>query len=99
MQKIRLFIGAMAAIAAPTLLHADVLTSIPMQGDMVMPMVSYDGDSGMMMVMMPMDVPQLTPLLVSNPGDSFDPAAPWFNALDPSVRRGVLQSELRVHDG
>jgi hypothetical protein len=31
-------------------------------------------------------VPQLTPLLVSNPGDSFDPADPWFGALDPSAQ-------------
>jgi hypothetical protein len=34
--------------------------------------------------MMPSEIPQLTPLSVSNPGDSFDPADPWFDALDPS---------------
>ena len=38
--------------------------------------------------MMPAEVPQLTPLMVSNPGDSFDPADPWFDALDPS-RQGL----------
>ena len=57
-----------------------------MQGGMVMPMVSYHSSDGMMHVMMPATVPQLTPLLVSNPGDSFDPADPWFGALDPSAQ-------------
>jgi len=38
--------------------------------------------------MMPAEIPQLTPLLVSNPADSFDPADPWFDALDPS-RQGA----------
>ncbi len=64
------------------------LTSVPMQGGMVMPIVSYHASDGMLHVMMPSTVPQLTPLLVSNPGDSFDPADPWFDALDPS-RRGL----------
>ena len=53
---------------------------------MVMPMVSYHSSDGKMHVMMPATVPQLTPLLVSNPGDSFDPADPWFGALDPSAQ-------------
>jgi hypothetical protein len=57
-----------------------------MQGGMVMPMVSYHSSDGTMHVMMPATVPQLTPLLVSNPGDSFDPADPWFSALDPSAQ-------------
>lgn len=55
-----------------------------MQGGMVMPMVGYHAEHGHLHVIMPNDVPQLTPLLVSNPGDSFDPADPWFDALDPS---------------
>jgi len=59
-----------------------------MQGGMAMPMVAYHADDGRMHVMMPADIPQLTPLLVSNSGDSFDPAAPWFDALDPS-RQGA----------
>jgi hypothetical protein len=29
-------------------------------------------------------IAQLTPLLVSNPNDSFNPADPWFQYLDPS---------------
>lgn len=66
--------------------RAATLTSVPMQGGMVMPMVSYHASDGMIHVMMPGTVPQLTPLLVSNPGDSFDPADPWFGALDPSAQ-------------
>jgi hypothetical protein len=59
-----------------------------MQGGMVMPRISYHADHGHLHVMMPDEVPQLTPLLVSNPGDQFDPADPWFDALDPS-RQGL----------
>jgi hypothetical protein len=66
--------------------QAAILTSVPMQGGMVMPMVSYHASDGKMHVIMPTTVPQLTPLLVSNPGDSFDPVDPWFGALDPSAQ-------------
>jgi len=66
--------------------RAATLTNVPFVGGMVMPMVSYHASDGMMHVMMPATVPQLTPLLVSNPGDSFDPADPWFGALDPSAQ-------------
>lgn len=53
-----------------------------------MPMVAYHAEHGHLHVMMPADIPQLTPLLVSNPNDSFDPADPWYDALDPS-RQGL----------
>lgn len=65
-------------------LFAATLTAVPMQGGMVMPMLSYQAADGRMHVMMDATVPQLTPLLVSNPGDSFSPGDPWFEALDPS---------------
>jgi len=84
MQRLKLFLGAVAVSIAPAVVQAAILTNVPMQGGMLMPMVSYSASMGMMMVMMPTDVPQLTPLLVSNPGDSFDPDDPWFNVLDPS---------------
>jgi hypothetical protein len=78
------------SIAALTLtaaaLEAATLTTVPMQGGMVMPMVSYNAQAARLEVMMPSEVPQLTPLLVSNPGDGFDAADPWFAALDPSAR-------------
>lgn len=61
---------------------ADVLTQVPMQGSMAMPMVLYGAASGTISVTMPSAVPQLTSMLVSNPSDSFDPSAPWFSALD-----------------
>lgn len=54
-------------------------------------MVSYHAEHGHLHVMMPEDVPQLTPLLLSNPGDTFDPADPWFDSLNPS-RRGLAFS-------
>jgi hypothetical protein len=73
-----------ALFAVTASVHAEVLTQVPMQGGMVMPMISYKAATGKLMVMMGSTVPQLTPLLVSNPGDSFDPADPWFDNLDPS---------------
>jgi hypothetical protein len=67
------------------------LTSVPMQGGMLMPMVSYHAVDGTITVMAPTESPQLTPLLVSNAGDCFDPADPWFECLDPS-RQGLAFS-------
>jgi len=51
-----------------------------------MPMVSYQSSDGRIHVIMPGSVPALTPLLVSNPTDSFDPADPWYGALDPAIQ-------------
>lgn len=81
------FFGGCLAALAPAAAVAATLTSVPMQGGMAMPMVAYHAEHGHLHVMMPEEVPQLTPLLVSNPGDQFDPADPWFDDLDPS-RRG-----------
>lgn len=88
MLKSRLPAGAMAVLLAPLTLDGAILTGVPMQGSMVMPMVAYHADDGRMHVTMPTEIPQLTPLLVSNPVDSFDPGDPWFDALDPS-RQGA----------
>jgi len=88
MKTSKLFLGAAALLLGTALSHAAILTSVPMQGGMAMPMVSYNAAAGRLHVMMPPEIPQLTPLLVSNPSDSFDPADPWFDALDPS-RQGA----------
>ena len=53
-----------------------------------MPMVSYHAGHGRLYLTMPTEVPQLTPLMVSHPADSFDPGDPWFDSLDPS-RQGL----------
>jgi hypothetical protein len=55
-----------------------------MQGGMVMPMLSYRATEGRLHVMMDVTVPELTPLLVSHPGDNFDSDDPWFEVLDPT---------------
>jgi hypothetical protein len=68
--------------------HAATLTGVPMQGMMAMPMIAYDAAGGRLRVLMPDETPQLTPLLVSHPGDGFDPGDPWFDSLDPS-RQGL----------
>ena len=51
-----------------------------------MPEVSYHADSDSVTVDLSgiTETAQLTPLLVSNPNDSFDPGDPWFEDLDPS---------------
>jgi hypothetical protein len=70
---------------------AAILTAVPMQGGMVMPMISYHAASGTVGVMLDPTIPQLTPLRISHSTDSFDPGDPWFDALDPS-RQGLAFS-------
>ena len=86
-----IFCGAL--LAGPSLppVWGAVLTSVPMQGGMVMPVLSYSAGGGTLHVDVDPTIPQLTPLLVSHPGDSFDPADPWYDALDPS-RQGLAFS-------
>jgi hypothetical protein len=69
--------AAVSASAAP-------LTTVPMQGSMVMPMLKYTASLGTLNASVDPTVPQLTPLLISNPGDCFNPADPWYDCLDPS---------------
>jgi hypothetical protein len=91
MQKTEFLLTAAAAVAVTcgmTVAQAATLSAVPMQGGMAMPMVAYHAEHGHLHVMMPGDVPQLTPLLVSNPGDSFAPGDPWYDSLDPS-RQGL----------
>jgi hypothetical protein len=91
MQKTKFLLTAGAAVAVTCGIStacAATLTAVPMQGGMIMPMIAYDADHGHLHVTMPPDVPQLTPLLVSNPGDNFDPGDPWYDFLDPS-RQGL----------
>lgn len=74
-------LGALITTALPGATRSDV----PMQGSMLMPMVAYHADHGHLhIMMMGMEVAQLTPLLASNPGDNFAPGDPWFHDLDPS---------------
>ena len=91
MQRTSYLLNTAAAVAVTcgiSSAQAAILPAVPMQGGMAMPMVAFHADDGRLHVMMPMDVPQLTPLLVSHPGDTFDAAAPWFDSLDPS-RQGL----------
>jgi hypothetical protein len=73
-------------LGAVSVSEAATLTTVPMQGGMLMPMITYSNSTGRLQVMMPMSAPQLTPLLVSNPSDSFAPGDPWFAALDPGAQ-------------
>ena len=73
-------------LGAASVSEAVILTNVPMQGGMLMPMITYSNSTGRLQVMMPMTNPQLTPLLVSNPSDNFDPLDPWFSSLDPGAQ-------------
>jgi hypothetical protein len=87
MQQTKFLLTAAAAVVVTSGLssaQAATLNGVPMQGGMAMPMVAYHAEHGHLHVVMPTEVPQLTPLLVSNPGDSFAPGDPWFDDLDPS---------------
>jgi hypothetical protein len=86
MKKFVLLLSAAGAALAINPLNAATLTAVPMQGGMVMPMLMYHADHGHVHVMLTNTVPTLTPLLASNPADSFDPLDPWFAALDPSAQ-------------
>jgi hypothetical protein len=78
------FSAVFAALFSWTSVFAATLNAVPMQGGMVMPMISYHSQEGRLRVMLDPTVPQLTPLALSNPGDGFQPGDPWFEALDPS---------------
>jgi hypothetical protein len=70
---------------------AATLTTVPNPDGMAMAMLNYNASAGTLTAMAPMDSSQLRPLLVSNPGDGFDPADPWYDYLDPS-RQGLAFS-------
>jgi hypothetical protein len=79
--------------AFATSASAAVLTTVPMQGSMLMPEVYYHADTDTVTVDLSAIhvTAQLTPLLISNPSDSFSPTDPWFDSLDPS-RQGLAFS-------
>src|SRR5690242_14338777 len=77
------FVLVVLLIASSTPAQAAILSNVPMQGAMVMPMIKYDAAEGRLRVMVDPAIPQLIPLLASNPLDQFDPADPWFSSLDP----------------
>jgi hypothetical protein len=83
----------LALVSLATSLSAAVLTEVPMQGSMLMPTVWYHEETDSVTVGLESIIitAQLTPLLVSNPSDRFNPADPWFASLDPS-RQGLAFS-------
>jgi hypothetical protein len=89
--KNNLLFAVLLSVAAAGTASAQLLTQVPMQGGMLMPTVAYNAASGAISVAMPAEVPQLTPLLVSDPTKWFDSSVPWFSALDP-VAQGLAFS-------
>jgi hypothetical protein len=85
------YVTAAWVAGAAVTLSAATLTQVPMQGMMVMPKLYYHASNGTLTISLNSKVPQLTPLLVSNPGDYFNPADPWYECLDPT-RQGLAFS-------
>jgi len=84
-----LLIAAVAVTCGISTAQSATLSTVPMQGGMVMPMVAYHADDGHLhMTLMGAEVPQLTPLLVSHPGTNFISGDPWYDDLDPA-RKGL----------
>jgi hypothetical protein len=81
--SVLLLVASLFVAAMLTPAKAAVLSNVPMQGTMVMPQVKYDAAAGRLRVAVDPAIPQLTPLLVSNPDDHFDSGDPWFPYLDP----------------
>lgn len=55
---------------------------------------SYDDSPPQILVVTNSAVPQLTPLDVGHPGDSFDPGDPWYGTLDPSQRGQAFNNQF-----
>lgn len=54
MSKLNCLLTAAALSVVPVLSPAATLTNVPMQGGMLMPIISYHASDGMIHVMMPM---------------------------------------------
>jgi hypothetical protein len=84
MKRFKPLLVATILLAVPIVTAAATLDAVPMQGGMVMPMFSYSATDGRMHVVIDSVIPTLTPLLASNPSDSFESTDPWYDLLDPA---------------
>jgi len=74
--------------------HAAVLPVLPTpgeQGGMIHANVWFDGS--LLHSYFDAGIPELKPLVVWSPGDTFDPSSPWFAKLDPSTGAGAFNSQ------
>lgn len=84
-------------LLAATSLHAAVLQMLPSpmaQGGMIHVNVSFNEDTNVLTAVPESGTPVLKPLTMWNPGDSFNPASPWYTTLDPSQSGGVFNSQF-----
>ena len=81
--------------AAPA--FATVLSNLPTpmeQGGMIHINVAYDETTDSLSVDIEPGTPILKPLSSWKPGDSFEPASPWYATLDPSQAAGMFNSQF-----
>ncbi|MGE9295439.1 MAG: hypothetical protein ACQKBV_04040 [Puniceicoccales bacterium] len=76
------------ALLGSAQVSAAILEAIPtpvQQGGMIHTMVTFtDQPTGTFSIMQEPGIPVMQPLTAWSPGDTFDPADPWYTTLDPS---------------
>jgi hypothetical protein len=77
---------------------AVVLTTLPSpmtQGSgMIHIDIAYDEDTGILSSGVNAGTPNIKPLTEWKPGDTFDPASPWYTTLDPTQAAGMFNSQF-----
>ncbi|HSP44142.1 MAG TPA: PEP-CTERM sorting domain-containing protein [Luteolibacter sp.] len=76
---------------------ATVLSNLPTpmeQGGMIHINVAYNETTDSLSVNIEPGTPALQPLSSWKPGDSFDPASPWYATLDSSQAAGMFNSQF-----
>ena len=91
--KSSIFLVAASAVLSTA--HAAVLSALPTpveQGGMIHINVSLQGTD---LVAHPeAGTPVIQPLAAWKPGDTFDPASPWYSTLDPTQAAGLFNSQF-----
>ncbi|WP_309398811.1 PEP-CTERM sorting domain-containing protein [Cerasicoccus maritimus] len=76
--------SCLAIAASAASLHAAELSSVGQIMPMVHISIQFNSFDNTLAAVVDSDVPQMTPLSILSPGDSFNPADPWYDTLDPS---------------
>jgi hypothetical protein len=93
--KIMIKITTVSFLIAALPLSAAVLTGLPSpmtQGGMIHINVALNANA--MSVMLESGTPEIKPLSAWMPGDTLDPASPWYSTLDPSQSGGLFNSQF-----
>ncbi len=79
----KIFLFSLGSLCALTSQAAE-LNSVGQMMPMIHINIDFNSFNDELSVHVDSGVPQMQPLSVASPGDSFNPAAPWYTTLDPS---------------